>query len=97
MSGVFSIASHSTLQYFSDVTLQEQTGCAHFLLSAIFCLLQVVAKPLTTTAQAALVGHQVNGVYRGHREPAFLKVAFPHLHFQVFPSEYQSNDPLAFR
>jgi hypothetical protein len=26
MSGVFSIASHSVLQYFPDVTLQEQTG-----------------------------------------------------------------------
>jgi hypothetical protein len=31
MSGVFSIASHSMLQYFPDVTAQEQTGCAHFL------------------------------------------------------------------
>jgi hypothetical protein len=35
MSGVFSIASHSVLQYFPDVTLQEQMGWAHFLLSAI--------------------------------------------------------------
>jgi hypothetical protein len=35
MSGVFSIASHSVLQYFPEVTLQEQTGWAHFLLSAI--------------------------------------------------------------
>jgi hypothetical protein len=26
MSGVFSIASHSVLQYFPEVTLQEQTG-----------------------------------------------------------------------
>src|ERR1700730_1245141 len=33
ISGVFSIASHSTLQYFPDVTVQEQTGCAHFLSS----------------------------------------------------------------
>lgn len=32
-SGVFSIASHSTLQYFPAVTVQEQTGCAYFLLS----------------------------------------------------------------
>jgi hypothetical protein len=42
MSGVFSIASHSVLQYFPpEVTLQEQTGWAHFLLSsdAIWCLL----------------------------------------------------------
>jgi hypothetical protein len=39
MSGVFSIASHSVLQYFPDVTLQEQTGWAHFLLSsgAMWC------------------------------------------------------------
>jgi hypothetical protein len=34
MSGVFSIAAHSVLQYFPDVTLQEQTGWAHFLLSS---------------------------------------------------------------
>ena len=34
MSGVFSIASHSVLQYFPEVTLQEQTGWAHFLLSS---------------------------------------------------------------
>jgi hypothetical protein len=34
MSGVFSIASHSVLQYVPDVTLQEQTGWAHFLLSS---------------------------------------------------------------
>jgi hypothetical protein len=33
-SGVFSIAAHSVLQYFPDVTLQEQTGWAHFLLSS---------------------------------------------------------------
>jgi len=31
MSGIFSIASHSTLQYLPDVVTQEQTGCAHFL------------------------------------------------------------------
>jgi hypothetical protein len=30
MSGVFSIASHWALQYFPDVVMQEQTGCAHF-------------------------------------------------------------------
>jgi hypothetical protein len=30
MSGVFSIASHSTLQYFPEVVMHEQTGCAHF-------------------------------------------------------------------
>jgi hypothetical protein len=34
MSGVFSIASHSVLQYFPEVTLQEQTGWAHFLFSS---------------------------------------------------------------
>jgi hypothetical protein len=30
MSGVFSIASHSGLQYLPDVAMHEQTGCAHF-------------------------------------------------------------------
>src|ERR1700722_14076672 len=30
MSGVFSIASHSMLQYLPDVAMHEQTGCAHF-------------------------------------------------------------------
>jgi hypothetical protein len=30
-SGVFSIASHSALQYFPSVIWQLQTGCAHFL------------------------------------------------------------------
>jgi hypothetical protein len=31
MSGVFSMASHASLQYFPDETLQEQIGCAHFV------------------------------------------------------------------
>lgn len=30
MSGVFSVVSHSTLQYFPDVVRHEQTGWAHF-------------------------------------------------------------------
>ena len=30
MSGVFSVASHSALQYFPDVVTHEQSGCAHF-------------------------------------------------------------------
>jgi hypothetical protein len=30
MSGIFSIAAHSTLQYLPDVARQEQIGCAHF-------------------------------------------------------------------
>jgi hypothetical protein len=30
MSGVFSIASHSVLQYLPDVVRHEQTGWAHF-------------------------------------------------------------------
>jgi hypothetical protein len=29
MSGVFSIAAHSVLQYLPDVITHEQTGCAH--------------------------------------------------------------------
>jgi hypothetical protein len=96
MSGVFSIASHSTLQYFSDVTVHEQTGCAHFLLSAILVSFSGRQDHSLLQRTAAFVGHQVNGVYRGLHEPAFLKVAFSHLHFQAFPSEYRSNDPLAF-
>jgi hypothetical protein len=30
MSGVFSIAAHSVLQYLPEVVSHEQTGCAHF-------------------------------------------------------------------
>jgi hypothetical protein len=30
MSGIFSIASHSMLQYLPEVVRQEQIGCAHF-------------------------------------------------------------------
>jgi hypothetical protein len=30
MSGVFSMAAHSVLQYLPEVVRQEQTGCAHF-------------------------------------------------------------------
>jgi hypothetical protein len=30
MSGIFSMASHWVLQYFPEVVVQEQTGCAHF-------------------------------------------------------------------
>jgi hypothetical protein len=30
MSGVFSMAAHSVLQYLPDVVRQEQTGWAHF-------------------------------------------------------------------
>jgi hypothetical protein len=30
MSGVFSIASHSVLQYLPDLVRHEQTGWAHF-------------------------------------------------------------------
>jgi len=33
MSGVFSIASYSVLQYLPSVTSQAQGGCAHFLFS----------------------------------------------------------------
>jgi hypothetical protein len=69
ISGVFSIASHCVLQYLPDVTVHEQTGCAHFLLSAIFSLLRSPGPPLLQRT-ATLVGHQVNGVYRGHPGPA---------------------------
>ena len=30
MSGVFSMAAHSVLQYLPDVARHEQAGCAHF-------------------------------------------------------------------
>ncbi len=30
ISGVFSVVSHSVLQYLPDVVTHEQTGCAHF-------------------------------------------------------------------
>ena len=35
-SGIFSIASHSVLQYFPSVTWQVQIGCAHFLAAIVF-------------------------------------------------------------
>jgi hypothetical protein len=35
MSGVFSIASHCVLQYFPDVVMHEQIGCAHFSLFVV--------------------------------------------------------------
>ena len=63
MSGVFSIASHSTLQYFPDVTVQEQTGCAHFLLSAMFLSPSSSRQArLLLHRTPAFVGHQVNEV-----------------------------------
>lgn len=43
ISGVFSIASHCGLQYFPEVTVQEQTGCAHFLPSAFAMLISFPA------------------------------------------------------
>lgn len=52
MSGIFSIASHSTLQYLPDVVTQEQIGCAHFLafseLISILLILDHFAKALTS-------------------------------------------------
>src|ERR1700692_673773 len=39
MSGVFSMASHWALQYFSEVVMHEQIGCAHlwvFVVSILF-------------------------------------------------------------
>jgi hypothetical protein len=44
MSGVFSIASHSVLQYLPDVATHEQTGCAHspaFAVVISFCLFAI--------------------------------------------------------
>jgi hypothetical protein len=46
MSGVFSIASHCALQYFSDV-LHVHNGCAHFLVSAMFHLLKLCSRELS--------------------------------------------------
>jgi hypothetical protein len=36
MSGIFSMASHSTLQYLPELAGQEQTGCAHLGAIAAF-------------------------------------------------------------
>ena len=46
MSGVFSIASHCVLQYFPEVTIQEQTGCAHFLPAVSATLISFPARVL---------------------------------------------------
>jgi len=35
MSTVFSISSHRVLQYFPEVVMHEQTGCAHFSAFAV--------------------------------------------------------------
>jgi hypothetical protein len=41
MSGIFSVASHCALQYFScGATWQVQFGCAHFFVFAIAGLLK---------------------------------------------------------
>jgi len=39
MSGIFSITSPWALQYLSEVVVQEQTGCAHFLAVSLVILL----------------------------------------------------------
>jgi hypothetical protein len=42
MSGVFSMASHWALQYFSDFVTHEQIGCAHLWVFVVFiCFLLV--------------------------------------------------------
>lgn len=61
-SGVFSIASHSTLQYFPVVTVHEQIGCAHFFPSAISILLDKFVTSTSTTAQPSRQRHTVNDV-----------------------------------
>ena len=57
MSGVFSIASHSVLQYFPEVALQEQTGWAHFLLSAIESPFTLVWAGWGALVRATLTDH----------------------------------------
>jgi len=48
MSGVFSIASHWTLEYLPEVVTHEQIGCAHFLAFAVaisFLLMLINSHP----------------------------------------------------
>ena len=54
ISGVFSVASHSVLQYLPDVVTHEQTGCAHFsAFSGSITLLPT--SDLTRTIQALML------------------------------------------
>src|ERR1700730_12203644 len=57
MSGVFSIASHSVLQYFPEVTLPEQTGWAHFLISVD----AICVSPFIGAAERLDVSHATTG------------------------------------
>src|ERR1700676_724136 len=42
MSGVFSMASHWALQYFSEVVMHEQIGCAHLWVFGVSILFSPV-------------------------------------------------------
>ena len=52
ISGVFSIASHSVLQYLPDVVTHEQTGWAHFSTFAV-----VISSPLDSDQQRMIPGN----------------------------------------
>src|ERR1700731_3676253 len=50
MSGVFSMASHSTLQYLPELAGHEQTGCAHFC-----AITALIAFPIFAVAISSLL------------------------------------------
>jgi hypothetical protein len=58
MSGIFSIASHSMLQYPPDVVMQEQIGCAHFsALLGVMSILLAANQPI----QESRLNYQPSG------------------------------------
>jgi hypothetical protein len=62
MSGVFSIASHSVLQYLPSVATHEQIGCAHFLtLVNSMCFLLWVMRFQSMSSGASGVSEVLTG------------------------------------
>jgi hypothetical protein len=54
MSGIFSIDSHCTPQYFPAIAVHEQFGCAHFLVFSIAIFLSPDQSVLDSLASASL-------------------------------------------
>jgi hypothetical protein len=54
MSGIFSIDSHCTLQYFPAIAVHEQFGCAHFFVFSIAISLSLDHSVLVPLASASL-------------------------------------------
>jgi hypothetical protein len=50
MSGIFSIDSHCTLQYFPAIAVHEQFGCAHFFVFSIAISLSLDQSVLASLA-----------------------------------------------